>query len=212
MARSLDVATQGAIRARGALVPRNFVVITAKHRTTGDPQAHGFWDDVETVTTNVISGESGSSVSRTFQGDGAILDCDPIPMRIGLEVRTIQLVLSPLHAGVQACLRDDDPRGAKVEIYRGLLDPETMQLVAEPRIRFLGKINGAPIETGAVGGESRATLKIVSHTRELTRTNPAMKGDEQQRLRSGDRFRRYTGTAGEWPIFWGEKNSTGKSK
>jgi hypothetical protein len=204
MARSFDVATQGAIRARGALVPRNFVVITAKDRATGDAKLHGFWDDAETVTTNVISGETGMSVSRTFQGDGAILSCDPIPMRIGLEVRTIQLVLSPLHAGVQSCLRGDDPRGAKVEIYRGLLDPATMLLVTAPRIRFLGKVNGAPIETGAA---SRATLKIVSHTRELTRTNPAMKGDEQQRLRSGDRFRRYTGTAGEWPIFWGEKSS-----
>ena len=48
MTRSLDVATQGAIRARGALVPRNFVVVTAKDRTTGDPQEHGFWDDAET--------------------------------------------------------------------------------------------------------------------------------------------------------------------
>jgi hypothetical protein len=207
MVRPLDVATQGAIRARGALVPRNFVVITAKDRTTGDSQLHGFWDDAETVTTNVISGETGESVSRTFIGDGAILSCDPVPMRVGLEVRTIQLVLSAIHIGVLACLRGDDPRGAKVEIYRGLLDPATMLLVAEPRIRFLGKVNGAPIETAAVGGESRATLKIVSHTRELTRTNPAMKGDEQQRLRSGDRFRRYTGTAGEWPIFWGEKSS-----
>ena len=207
MVRVLDAATQGAIRNRNAIVPRNFVVITAKNRLTGEPVLHGFWDDAETVTTNIVSGEDGAVVSRTFHGDAAILKLDPIPMRIGLEVRTIQLVLNPLHAGVAALLRGDEPRGGKVEIYRGLLDPATMLLLAEPRIRFLGKINGAPIETPAAGGEARATLRIVSHTRELTRTNPAKKGDETQRLRSGDRFRRYTGVAGEWPIWWGEEKS-----
>ena len=206
MVRALDIATQSAIRARGALVPRNFVVFTTKNRSTGAPVIRGLWDDVEAVTLNVVSGETGDVVSRNFIGDGAILSIDPIPMRIGLEVRTIQMVLSPLNTAVQTILRTDDPRGAKVEIYRGLLDPATMLLVANPRIRFLGKINGAPIETPGVGGEARATLKIVSHTRELTRTNPAKKGDETQRLRSGDRFRRYTGVAGEWAIFWGEKN------
>lgn len=207
MVRALDIATQGAIRARGALVPRNFVVFTTKNRSTGEAVTRGLWDDVETVTVNIVSGETGDVVSRTFMGDGAILSMDPIPMRVGLEVRTIQMVLSPLNPTVQAILRTDDPRGAKVEIYRGLFDPATMLLVANPRIRFLGKINGAPIETPAIGGEPRATLKIVSHTRELTRTNPAKKGDETQRLRSGDRFRRYTGVAGQWPVWWGEEKS-----
>lgn len=209
MVRLLDLATQLALRARGAQVQRNLVVITAKDRATGDTRVHGFWDDIETIVTNVVSGEDGSIVSRSFVGDGAIISCDPVPMRIGLEVRTIQLVLNPLHPAVEALLRGDEPRGAKVEIYRGKLDPATMLLVAEPRIRFLGKINGAPVETGAAGSDSRATLKIVSHTRELTRTNPAKKSDETQRRRAGDRFRRYTGVAGEWPIWWGEDKDTG---
>jgi hypothetical protein len=133
-----------------------------------------------------------------------MLELDPVPMRIGLEVRIIQLVLSPLNEEVALMLRGDDPRFARVEIYRGLLDPLTMLLVAPPRIRFMGRVNGAPIDTAVPGGESRATLSIVSHTRELTRTSPARKSDEQQRLRSGDRFRRYTGVVAEWPIWWGE--------
>ena len=207
MVRVLDVATQGAIRNRNAIAPRNFVLVTAKDRGDGSAKLHGFWDDADTVTTNIVSGEDGSIVAHSFDGDGAILSLDPIPMRIGLEVRTVQLVLSPLHAGVEALVRTDDPRFAKVEIYRGLLDPATMLLVSEPRIRFLGRVNGAPIDTAAAGGESKVTLQIVSHTRELTRTSPAKKSDEQQRLRSGDRFRRYTGVAGEWPIWWGEEKS-----
>ena len=206
MVRVLDSGTQGAIRNRSAIVPRNFIVITAKDRDSSDAVVHGFWDDADTVAVNVLD-EDGATVSRTFAGDGAVLSLDPIPMRIGLEVRTVQLVLSALHADVLDLVRGDDPRGAKVEIYRGLLDPKSGVLLAVPRIRFLGKVNAAPVATAAVGGESSVKLAIVSHTRELTRTNPAKKSDAQQQLRSGDRFRRYTNVAGDWDIWWGERKS-----
>lgn len=207
MVRVLDIDTQAALRDRRGLVVRNFIVVTAKDRETGEPVVRGFWDDVETVVLNVVSGETGAEVSRTFVGDGAVVSIDPIPMRIGLEVRTIQIVLSQVHDAVEQLIRGDDPRGAKVEIYRGFYDLGTQLLVAPPRIRFLGKVNEAPIETPAAGGEGSAVLRVVSHTRELTRTNPAKKSDEEQRKRSGDRFRRYTGVVKEWPIFWGEERS-----
>src|SRR5688500_616627 len=100
MVRVLDVDTQAAIRDRAAIRPRNFIVITAKDRVTGDPSLRCFWDEAETVAVNVID-ENGDTVSRNFVGDGAILSVDPIPMRIGLEVRTIQIVLSALHAEVE---------------------------------------------------------------------------------------------------------------
>lgn len=117
MVRLLDLATQLALRARGAQVQRNLVVITAKDRATGEPRVHGFWDDIETIVTNVVSGEDGSIVSRSFVGDGAIISCDPVPMRIGLEVRTIQLVLNPLHPAVEALLRGDDRRDDRWRHY-----------------------------------------------------------------------------------------------
>lgn len=202
--RTLDVAMQGALRNVSAIVPRNFIVVTAKTRDTGVPSLRCFWDDADIVTVS-IADENDNVVDRNFAGDGAVLAIDPIPMRIGLEVRTIQIALSALHAEVIALCRTDEPRGAKVEIYRGLLDPASLRLVARPRIRFLGKINEAPIETPAVGGEGSVTLRVVSHTRELTRTNPARKSDAQQQLRQGDRFRRYAGVAAEWPIWWGQQ-------
>lgn len=210
MVRVLDVDTQAAIRDRSAIRPRNFIVVTAKDRVTSLPSVRCFWDEAETVAVNVID-ENGDTVSHNFVGDGAIVNVDPIPMRVGLEVRTIQIVLSALHSEVENLVRGDEPRGAKVEIYRGLLSRSTGLLVAAPRIRFLGRVNEAPIDTAAAGGESAVTLRVVSHTRELTRTNSARKSDAQQRQRSGDRFRRYSGKQRQWlaDIWWGEARPKG---
>lgn len=205
MVRPLDVDTQAAIRNRTAIRPRNFVVVTAKDRGDGSASVRCFWDDAETVSTNVLD-ENGDLTSHNFVGDGAIKSMDPIPMRIGLEVRTIEIVFSAIHAEVENLFRGDDPRGAKVEVYRGLLDTDSGLLVAAPRLRFLGKVNEAPIQTAAASGASTATLRVVSHTRELTRTNSAKKSDAQQRKRSDDRFRRYSGKQRQWlaDVWWGE--------
>lgn len=200
MVRALDVATQAAVRDRSRVLPRNFVLVTL---TDGAP--FGFTDYGEDVILNVIDGETGSTVSRTYYGDNSpILDMDPVPLKIGLEVDTTQVVLSQIHDVVQEMARGHDCRNAKVQIHRGYLDPATMLLVAAPRCRRLGQINGLPIETPAAGGEGSITLRVVSHTRELTRINTALRSDEDQRRRSDDRFRRYSGTAGSWEIFWGE--------
>ncbi len=203
MVRVLDVDTQGATRTRSAILPRNFLVVTAKDRGTSESASYGFWDDAETVSVDVVN-EDGATETLSFAGDGAVLSIPPIPMRIGLEVRTIEISLSAIHPAVQDMVRGSDPRGAKIELYRGLLDPGTNVLVAPPRIRFLGKVNETPIATAAAGGESTITLRVVSHTRELTRTNPAKKSDAQQQLRDGDRFRRYAGVVADWDIWWGE--------
>jgi hypothetical protein len=76
--------------------------------------------------------------------------------------------------------------------------------VALPRCRRLGFVNAAPEEIAGADGQSQLKIEVVSVTRELTRTNPAKRSDETQRLRSGDRLHRYSGTAHQWPIWWGE--------
>lgn len=202
MVRSLDAATQTAVRAHSRLVIRDLVTIITNADT------FGFWSEPETVAIAVVSGETGSPVTRTFVGDGAILRIDPVPLAMGLEVRTVQVVLSQIHAGVQDMVRGHDIRLADVEIHRAYLDPDTMLPVANPRVRHMGKVNGAPIDTPAAGAEGSITLKIVSHTRELTRTNPAKRSYSQQLLRSSDDFRRYAGVA--IPVWWGVKKGAAK--
>lgn len=212
MVRALDAATQVAVRdrARGVIV-RNFVGATVKDGS-GNLVFFGFTDFGEDVTLNVVDIETGSTVSRTFYGDNAPMQkLDPIPLKVGLEVDTTHVVLNQIHPIVQQMARGHDCRNAKVQIWRGYLDPATMLLVAAPRSRRIGQINGLPIVTPAAGGQGNVTLKVVSHTRELTRTNPAKKSDETYRLRDGDRFGQYAGTAGQWEIWWGELKGSQES-
>jgi hypothetical protein len=202
LVRTLDVDTLGAIQNRNAVVPRDFIVFHAKNRDTGVESLRCFWTEVETVAVEVRT-ETGVNTSYDFTG-GAIEKVDPIPMRIGLTIQNTQIILNPLHTEVKNLIRLDEPRGAAVEIYRGYYDPDTFLLVARPRVRYLGTVNGAPIITPAVGGAATATIKLVGSTRELTFVNHAMKSDAEQRKRSDDRFRRYAGKVRGWPIYWGK--------
>lgn len=217
MVRVLDVATQAAVRDRSRVIPRNFVLVWAKPIGGGGEVPFGFTDMGEDVTVNIVNGETGAVENHTFYGDNApIQKMDPIPLKIGLEVDTTQVVLNHLHPVVQLMTRGHDIRNARVQIHRGYLDPQSTLLVANPRCRRMGQVNGNPTRTGAAGGEGDTTLRIVSHTRELTRINTAKRSDETQRLRQGDRFRRYSGIAGKIEIFWGDNKASedggGKSR
>lgn len=205
MVRVLDVATRTAGRDRSRVIPRNFLLVWAKPIGGGAEVPFGFSDMGEDYSVSILNGDTATVETYTFYGDNApIKNMDPIPLKIGLEVDTTQVVLNHLHPVVQLMTRGHDVRNARAQIHRGYLDPESMLLVANPRCRRLGQVNTNPTRTGAVGAEGDTILRIVSHTRELTRVNTAKRSDETQRLRQGDRFRRYSGIAGKIEIFWGE--------
>ena len=71
---------------------------------------------------------------------------------------------------------------------------------------FNGVIDGAPIMTGAANSSTTATIRMVSAARNGTRKAASKKSDEQQRLRQGDRFRRYGDVSGVADDWWGAMN------
>lgn len=203
--RSVDSTTSAYLQTRAGVVPREFLWIVGKDRSTGEPAAAGLWNDLDVVTVTVLDGLTGSEVSRDYAGAGSLIKIDAIPLTSDLTIRTVRIRLSQVNAAVANAIRGYDPRFAHVEIHKGLFHLSTRQLIAPPVAHFVGQVNGAPIRTPPPGQEGDITLSVVSQTRELTRTNPAKKSDETQRLRSGDRFRRYKDVAGQWDVFWGEK-------
>lgn len=205
--RNVDSATAAAYQSRRAHIPRYFVWIEARNRSTGDLETMGLWNGEDTVDVAVINPESGLPVTRTYHASGSLLNIDPIPSVSDLTVRNIRIGLSQISAAVQQAIRGYDPRLGRVQIHRGMLDLETREVIGNPVPLWDGQINGSPIETPAVGEEGGIALDAVSHTRMLTRTNAAKRSDETQKLRDGDRLRRHSDVAGEWAFWWGEEKA-----
>lgn len=206
--RSISTANQEALAAR-VLVARDFLWVVARNRSTGAPEKVGFWSDVGNVSAEVRSPDSGQVETRSFYGSGTLISISDIPLIANLTVQTVTIDLSQIDELVEQAVRLYDLRQARVEVYRGMFNPNTRQMVAPAECRFAGFVDGAPIETPEEGGEGSVRLECRSHTQEMTRANPDTRSHESQILRApGDDFFADAGTVGEWELFWGRK--TGK--
>lgn len=201
-AAAATVAALSAARDTG-IVPRVFFWATVRDRETNEPVERGFWSGDRTVTIEVISGLTGALEERTYVG-GVNLAVGDIARVADLTIQTVDVELSAIAAPVQALVRGYDARLARVEIHSGLLDPRTRAPVAAPEIDFLGEIDGAPIETGAAGGDSVVRLQVRSDAISmLTRRNPRKRSHEGQKRRSNDQFGRFGNAVKTWSLTWG---------
>lgn len=192
-----------ALEAR-ALVLREFIWIEARERDTGDPVTDGYWSDVGETTINVIDPDTGSEVERTFYGAAGYISRSAIARVSNLSVQNASINMSQVAERVNELLRTYDVKQAKVQIFQGLLDPDTRELVAPPRAIFVGFVDKVEITTPAEGQEGSAVLHCASHTQELTRSNPDTRSDASQRLRSAtdDGFADVV-NVGDWVLPWG---------
>ncbi len=202
--RVLDPAVQAALEA-GALQMRDFVWVTARDRDTSAPVTWGAWSDLGTVDADVIDPATGGTVTRTFQGGGNLVEVSAVPLVTGLTVEVVTLRISQIEAGAEQLVRGYDVQRAPIELFRGLFDPGTYQLVAPAVPRFVGFVDEVQIETPAEGGEGAIVLTCASHTQELTRTSSAKRSDSDQRRRNADdAFFEHAAVVGTWQIFWGQ--------
>lgn len=201
--RDIDTDTQNALDA-GTLVARDFLRIVARNFETGEAEAANFWSDIGVVSVAVENVDTGGTSTYDFSGALDLISIDDIPMQTGIAVRTVRVQLAQASDEVINFVRGYDLRLAPVQVWRGLFNTDTGSLIAPPKSRFLGFVDRAPITTPKAGQSGSVGLDCVSHTRELTRANSANRSDEQQKLRSGDRFRRYTATIGTVEIYWGQ--------
>ncbi|GAB5431209.1 MAG: hypothetical protein EpisKO_05790 [Epibacterium sp.] len=205
--RVIPVSTQALLEAE-TLVVRDFMRITARVRSTGEPITEAFWSDVGDVAATVLDADTGEPTVYDFRGVGALIAIDPIPMVSNLTVQEVEVKFSQLDDRVNELLRLYDIRQAKVEIYRGEFDTDTMQMVEPAQSRFVGFVDGAPVETPAEGGEGSVSIKCVSSAQELTRGNPDLRSHESQLLRSAtDDFYKDVTSCADLVIFWGKRGS-----
>jgi uncharacterized Ntn-hydrolase superfamily protein len=202
--QTIAAANQTALEARG-LLPRDFLWITARVRATSADYSEGYWSDAGTISAAVYNPDTSLEETRSWKGAGQLIEIGPIARVSNLTVQNVDITFNHLDDSINDLHRLYDLRQAKIEIYRGYLDPDTRQLVAAAEPRFLGFVDEAENTTPAEGGEGSFVIKCVSHTQEFTRSNHEKRSDASQKLRSAtDNFYQDTATVGEWELFWGK--------
>jgi hypothetical protein len=208
MPRNISAANQAALEAR-VLVARDFLWIVARNRSTGVPVPDGMWSDVGNVSASVIDPDTGQTVTRTWYGAGTLIAIDDIPLVSNLSAQTVNIRMSQIHDHVQQLVREYDCRQARVEIYRGLFNPETRQMVAPAECRFVGFVDKIDIRTPSENEDGAVTMTCASHTQEMFRANTETRSHETQILRAtNDNFYRDAATTTSWKIFWGSKQGS----
>lgn len=172
-------------------------LVTARNRSTGVKEVAGFWSGDRHRAFTV------DGVSRLFYGGGSILDEPELVLESGLKIATVDLEFSPLTPEFTSVARVYDVRNQPFAIYEAYFDASTEKLIEPPIRVFKAMSDKLAIRDAEEGGQSSATLTIVSSARDLTRFLSAKHSDESLRLRSNDRIGRYTSVAGAIAIPWG---------
>lgn len=199
--RDFDAPTLAAFQFRTQIAKRVLIWVTARNRTTGDPETLGLWNGGYDRSFTI----DGSA--RSYVGAGALMGVPPLASQAGLTVRMQRLTLSPIDDTVAALIRTYDTRLAPIEIHRASFDPVTTALVSEPHRVFKGMVDELEIPVEA-GGATRCEMTVASSARYLTRTLTLKRSDASQQLRSGDRFLRYADVSGEVDVYWGERRAS----
>ena len=203
--RDYGSATLTNLQARGGIVSRVLIWFSARNRSTNAVETMGLWTgaDHETITIN--------AASRLYYGAGNVVELPQLTFQAGLAVRIHRLGLSPLTPEVMQLIRGYDVRFAPVDIHRALYSTDTRLLIEEPHRLLTGFIDEVDLGTPAVGGTSSCVLGIATSARVLTQNLALKKSDETQRLRSGDRIRRWGDVSGSVEVWWGATRQGGGS-
>lgn len=203
---SYDVDTIAALES-GAIVVRDLLTVL------GD-LTFAYWTGEDDAAINVVPAGATTPVSRNFVGGGTLLDVPAVVDAVGLEARSITLGLDHISEAAGSPLDmvfGHNVRVARVELHRALFDPATWNLVSTPVLVFAGRVDGAGINDAVAGSEGGLSLEAQSSAIDLTRTSQAMESDEQLKLRSGDRFRRFGDTAGQVETWWGQAKGSAEN-
>lgn len=203
--RYISAANQLALEQR-FLVARDFLWLVARDRQTGSPVTEGLWSDVGNILAEVINPDTGMAEARDWYGTASLVSIDDIPLVANLSVQNVTIRMAQVHEEVERIVRDYDCRQARVEVYRGLFNPEARLMVAPAECRFVGFVDKIEIKTPSENEDGAVTMTCASHTQEFTRSNPETRSHASQMLRDpNDTFYKDAATVEEWEVFWGSE-------
>lgn len=203
--RTVTPAITAALEAR-ALVARDFLRLVVRRRDNGNLVSEQLWSDVGVYVAEVVDPDLGVPIEYEWTGSGTLVQISEIPLVSNLTVQTVTINLSQVDSNIDRIIREYEAKQGRVEVFRGLFDPDSRFMVAPAECRFVGFIDEVVVNTPPEGGEGSVTLTCMSHTQELTRSNTETRSDASQRLRDpDDAFYQDTAVVSDWEVFWGSQ-------
>lgn len=204
MTRYVPPEVQSALE-QGRLVARDFVTFIVRTRDSPPVEVQdSYWSDVGSVFASVIDPATGSPVTRAFLGSGSLINLSDITLVSNLTVQTMTIQLSQVSDRANDLVRDYDCKQGQIQVFRGLFNPDTRELVSPAEPRFWGNIDEIEIVTPKEGEAGNVVLSCTSNTQEMTRSSPDTRSDASQRLRSAtDDFLADAVAVGTWQQSWG---------
>lgn len=187
---------------------RDFFYIVVKDGSN-NPVSAAYWNGKSNITTNVISGSTGSSVSRTYVGIGKLINVDDIPLTNDLNIRTVSAYLNYLDDNIRTLLYGYNLRWAQVEVHRMLFDPVTSAVVEAQLPRLVGYVSHVELVEPSEGSYGHVKFDVVGRSWELSLPNNLTRSNASAHLRDAtDDFYQYTPQMAKRTLYWGVSHGT----
>lgn len=178
----------------GAFVRHWFISVTAKNRSTNQPEHMHLWTGDGNFTT-LIDG-----VITTFIGSGNLLEIPTFTYSQGVDIKEHRMTLNILSPEIINLIRAYDSQFAPITFHLGIFRPDTMALMGVSQA-FNGFID--KIEIDESENDEYCGVSVVSGLREGTKPLTLMKSQESQKLRDEtDEGFKYSTIAGTVLIQW----------
>lgn len=188
--RSFSTAILNAL-SQGELVLRALVQLQLVEET------YGFWNDVGNVVVDGVE----------YIGTGTLGSISALPSTTALSIPNFTLTLSGLDPTVLSTFFDYTWHQQPVQLYLGVLNPQTMAFVDDIVLIASGRMDKADIK-GAEGDQATLEISCEDISRKLTWKNPAVRSHgDQLRRNSTDTFFQYVANAAFQQLFWGQKQT-----
>jgi hypothetical protein len=165
----------------------------------------GFWNDVGEVT--VTSTGEVELTDQLFHGSGPVISVATLGAKGDLTIPGMQITLSGVDPRSITRVRGGVIAQTPVEIYIGIFDPASHNIIDGLFRHFTGVVDDVLITTPEAGGTASIVLTCESTSRALTVSGTATRSRESCITRDpNDTFYDDTGVQKDKSLYFGQRN------
>lgn len=158
--------------------------------------------DLDFLSGHARANDSGGDFSfggNTYLGIGDFGTFDAIEESVEFVARGMRCQLSGVNGSIITSIKNDVYQGRTATLYIGLVDPQTLQLVDTPEVRWSGFMDTMDIE---IGVDTTMIQMACEHRLRASPPNSRFADADQQARSAGDLFFNQThlvdGFVSEW--------------